>query len=102
MSQGDDSISLREWMTEKFLAIQKQLDALTATVVGRERFDLWCNRVTMLETEVAENDRRLMKLEKSIWLMQILVGLLLPIVTAVVIAVVVAWVTGSMEVRFTR
>lgn len=95
-----DSISLREYMTAEFARIFQQLQELKAQIVGRDRFDMWCARVSVLEKEQEEHDMRLMKLERSIWLMQILVGLLLPIVTAVGIALIIAWVTGSMEIRF--
>jgi len=98
----DTSISLRDWMTERFADLQKRIDALSNSVVGKEHFGAWCTRVTKLEADSADHDKRLAKLERSIWLMQVLLGLLLPIVTAVVITVVIALVTGDMEIKFRR
>lgn len=96
----DDAISLRDWMTEKFSVLERQLTILTNSIVGKDKFEMWCNRVTILETESEEREKRLSKAERVLWLMQILVGLMVPIITAVVISLMIALVTGKMEISF--
>ncbi len=97
---GEDSISLRDFMTEQISRIERRLDALETKLVGREQFDMWCNQLTKVEATIQEHDRRLAKVERAVWLLQIAVGMLMPILTAVLIALLVAWVTGQMEIRF--
>ena len=97
---ADTEITLREWMTDKFNSLEKQLSLLRESIVGKDRFEAWCNRVTILEMSCEEQEKRIYQMERSIWLMQIIVGVLVPIVTSVFIALLIAWLTGSMEISF--
>jgi len=94
------TISLREFMTMRFGDIEKRLDEISRQIIGRERFESWTERVARVEEEVDEHQSRLQRIERSLWLLQIMVGLLLPVVSAVVIALLIAWITGQMEIRF--
>ncbi len=99
---NNETISLKEWMTERFDSLKAQLAEVGKIMISREVFDAWCARMILLETKAENHNLRLGKVERSVYVIQLLVMLLLPIVSAICIALVVAWLTGQMTINFTK
>lgn len=88
-------------MAARFDKVQVQLENLCADVkrlasmmVSNERFQGLCDRVDILENDGDDREKRLNRVERTIWLMGIIIGLISPVALAVVISFVLKWLGG--------
>lgn len=86
-----DEITLKEWMTAQFGDLRDDIKILRSSIIGRDKFEAWCNRTVLLETQIREHDKRLDEISQVVFLLKVLVGLLVPIVVAVVINLIKGW-----------
>ena len=90
-------VTLRELMTAEFANVQRQLDSLCQSVnrmVSHERFQALCDRVDSMEVNGDDREKRLNRVERTIWLMGIIIGLISPVFLAVVISFILKWLGG--------
>jgi len=86
-----DEISLKEWMTQQFNDLKDDIKMLRSSIIGRDKFEAWCDRTVLLETQVREHDMRLDEIAQVVFLLKMLVGLLIPIVMAVIATLIKSW-----------
>jgi len=77
----------------KMTNIQKQLDDLAEYVVGKQRFNHLATRVESLETFEHESRDWRRSVDRAVWLLSIIGGVCVSVVTAVLIA----WATGHLQ-----
>lgn len=94
---------LRDLMASEFRNVQTQLntlcqtvDRLAASVVSNERFQALCERVNELEANGDDREKRLTRVERVIWLLGIVGGLLLTVLGAFLIALM----TGKVGITW--
>ena len=97
---SDDVITIKEFMNDQFKRIEKQLEEIRQDLTSKERFDVWCNRITKAETHYNDVNMRVNRLERATWLLQALTTFMLPVVTAILIALLIGWLTGQITVSF--
>lgn len=86
------ALLLRQATEGRLDRIEKKLDTMTDNMISSAQFTMWAERIVKNETRLQSHDVRLAMLERVTWLLGIVGGLALAIITALL----VAWATGNV------
>lgn len=90
---------LRALTSQRFDGLAQRLDAIVLNIsqlVTKERFESWTKRLEYIEVKLSNQDSRVVRVERVIWLLGIMGTLALTILTAMLIA----WATGKIGVAW--